>query len=112
MASTRDLDPRFKPIADALIAALREIDPRYVITSARRSSTAQAQLYARYRRGEPGVFTVAIPGTSAHERGLAVDIARIGLHPMSDPLLHAVGTWWRGVGGVWGGTKDPVHFGI
>ena len=110
MAGTRGLDPRFAPIARQLIAWFRAQDARFVITSGLRTRADQARLFARYLRGEPDLFTVLPPGKSQHERGLAVDIARIGTHPAEDPILHDAGYRWRAAGGVWGGMSDPVHF--
>lgn len=109
MANTRQLNPAFRRIADRLLAAMRTLGP-FVITSAYRSPTEQAQLYERFKRGEGGLYTVLPPGRSQHERGFAVDIARPNVRPKEDALLHAVGAWWRAQGGVWGGEADPVHF--
>ena len=110
MASTRGLDERYRPVADQLIAWFRAQDPRFVITSGLRTRAEQAALFAKFQRGEGGVYTVLPPGKSQHERGFAVDIARIGTPPKEDRLLHAAGLRWRAVGGVWGGEADPVHF--
>lgn len=114
VSGTRDLDPRFRPIAEMWFDALKQLDPRFVITSARRSAAEQRALYARYLRqvaaGEPA-YTTAVPGTSAHERGLAVDIVRLTVDPRSDELLHEAGRVWQQLGGRWGGDADPIHFG-
>ena len=110
MANTRGLDPQFKAVADELIAFLRSLDPRFVITSGLRSFQDQARLFARFQANEPGLYTVMPPGRSQHERGYAVDIARVGVSALNDPVLRAVGLAWRSLGGVWGGEKDPVHF--
>lgn len=114
MPGTRELDPRFRPIAEAWFAILRSVDPRFVITSARRSHMQQEQLYARYLRqvaaGEPA-YTTAVPGTSPHERGLAIDVARLTVDPREDSVLHEAGRVWQSLGGRWGGDADPVHFG-
>lgn len=114
MASTRDLDDRFRPIADFWVTLLRRLDSRFVITSTRRSFTQQQQLYARYldqvAKGEPA-YTTAVPGTSPHERGLAMDLVRFGVEPREDDLLHELGRLWQRLGGRWGGDADPIHFG-
>lgn len=109
MASTRGLQPAFRPYAEMLAGWLRQQGP-YRITSGRRTRAEQVQLYQRWLRGDPGVLTPAPPGRSQHERGWAVDLAQPGVHPKDDPLLEALGLWWRSVGGVWGGAADPVHF--
>jgi len=110
MASTRGLDPRYQPIAERLLAHLKSLSGGFVLTSGLRSHDDQVRLYEKFLRGEGGVYTVLPPGRSQHERGLAVDIARIGVEPKQDPILKAVGVWWRTQGGVWGGEADPVHF--
>jgi hypothetical protein len=114
MAGTEDLDEDFRPYAEAWYQFLRSIDPRFVITSARRSSTDQQRLYERMLEqkaaGEP-YFTTLPPGHSQHERGLAVDIARFGVPAADDDLLREAGAAWRSWGGTWGGESDPVHFG-
>lgn len=110
MAGTRGLNRHFLPLARYIYALAKSLDTRFVITSGYRSPAAQAALYARFLRGEPGLYTVAPPGRSQHERGFAIDIARVGVKALEDPLLVQLGTWWRQQGGVWGGAADPVHF--
>jgi len=114
MPGTEDLDPRFKPAADAWMQYLRAIDGRFVITSSRRTPAQQAQLYERMTEKKAAglpYFTTLAPGTSLHERGLAIDVARFGRDAASDELLRQAGATWRGLGGTWGGESDPVHFG-
>lgn len=115
MPTTRDLQPEFRDVVDWLMAQLAPYG--FVITSARRSYAQQAKLYEEYlaAQGSPRpagqrLYTVLPPGRSQHERGWAVDIARLNIHPQQDELLAQLGAWWRGVGGVWGGAADPVHF--
>lgn len=110
MSSTRGLHPSFKPYADAWVALLRSFDPRFVVTSGLRSFQDQARLRARFEAREPGLFTVLPPGRSQHERGFALDIARVGHPAATDALLREAGHLWRSLGGVWGGEADPVHF--
>ena len=109
MASTRGLNRRWKPLAEALVQVLREYGP-YRITSGKRSRSEQVTLYQRWLRGDPGVMTPAPPGHSQHERGYAVDIANPHVKPKDDANLRAIGEAWRAAGGVWGGEADPVHF--
>lgn len=101
MASTRELDPRFRPYADALVAVAHQAGLAPVVTSARRSRRAQAILYAKFLQGQMP-YTVLPPGRSVHEYGLAVDIWCRNL-----PALGRLAQSW---GLVWGGTSDPVHF--
>lgn len=109
MPGTGGLAPAFRPHADALLRLARTLDPRFVITSAKRSATDQQRLYNRWLAGL-SPFPALPPGRSQHERGLAVDLARRGVDPADDKLLAWLGATWRSVGGVWGGEKDPVHF--
>lgn len=106
-----DVHPAFQPYAQALLKAARRFDEGFVVTSARRSDRAQAALYAAYKAGKHPL-TVAPPGCSKHQVGLAVDIARAKVSPLADPVLHALGAAWRRAGGEWGGEKDPVHFAL
>jgi len=109
MASTRDLDPRFRPYADWILAVGKHYDSRIVATSTRRSQAKQAKLYYNWKAGKSRI-PAAPPGRSIHEHGLAVDIARLGVDPLSDPLLAYLGRLWTYYGGRHGGARDPVHF--
>lgn len=109
MPSTNGLHRRFRPFADRLLKVARGLDARFVITSAKRSRTDQARLYNKWRRGE-SPFPALPPGRSQHERGFAVDLARLGVPAADDELLRELGRAWRSIGGVWGGEADPVHF--
>lgn len=112
MPSTRDLDPVFRPWAEDLLQLAKEQDSSFIITSTRRSLSEQSRLYKRYQDGE-SKYPVAPPGTSKHELGLAVDIARPDVDPLEDDLLQALGEAWEEAGGIWGGrysNSDPIHF--
>ena len=87
------LDPR---LAAALARAERIIGRPIVIVSGVRSYAEQQWLWER-RHANP--FPVAVPGTSKHERGLAVDVSladaalveslRVGLcRPYADDPVH------------------------
>lgn len=110
MASTRGLQRDFKPFAEAILRAARAQDPAFRLTSARRTFMEQLRLYTDWLAGKLGIYTPARPGTSQHERGWAIDIARPQVEPTEDPVLAQLGQEWRQMGGVWGGEKDPVHF--
>lgn len=73
----------------------------YRVTSAYRSPYKQAQLYKAYLEGR-SPYPVAPPGTSAHEKGLAIDVVAADQNEMAR-LLTAAGLFW-------GGSSDPVHF--
>lgn len=109
MADLRTLDARLVPWARWIYWIGKREDPLLVVTSARRSSAKQAELYSRYQRGL-SVIPANRPGTSLHEYGLAFDMARIGKSPIGDPLLAWLGQVWEYYGGRHGGQRDPVHF--
>ena len=89
-------------LAAALHELLRHTDGRVAVTSGWRSTAEQRGLWndalARYGSPEAADDWVARPGTSAHERGLAIDLAgdldlavevieRLGL-PLARTLVH------------------------
>jgi hypothetical protein len=73
------------------------------ITSAYRSHAKQAWLYDRYIRGLQQ-YPVAPPGTSDHERGLALDVVSTDTRKLVN-LLTSIGLSWAG-------PVDPVHFSL
>ena len=97
-------------MADHILRVARKFGP-YRITSSCRNHDDQARLYQDYLDGKTGGLPVALPGHSAHERGLAMDIARPDLDPFQDPFLKLLGMSWRELDRrcVWG-ESDPVHF--
>jgi len=111
MPSISSLVPALQPWAQWIFRYGQGIDGKLVITSARRSMAKQAELRAKYLRGESAIYA-APPGQSAHQVGLAFDMARIGVDPLDDWLLMWLGKWWTYYGGRHGGAKDPVHFGV
>ena len=109
MADLNSLDYRLVPGAKWIHRIGTNDDGRLVVTSARRSIAKQAELRSKWERGLSKI-PANRPGTSLHEYGLAFDLARIGIDPLTDPLLAALGALWERVGGRWGGIRDPVHF--
>lgn len=109
MADLRTLHPNLVPWARWIHAVGKYYDPLLVVTSARRSRSKQAALYARWTGGRTKI-PAAPPGRSLHEYGLAFDLARIGKDPLTDPLLAYLGSLWEHYGGRYGGIRDPVHF--
>lgn len=109
MADLNTLDKRLVPYAKWIYAVGKQYDGRLVVTSARRSAAKQSRLYNDWIRGVSSI-PAARPGFSLHQRGLAFDLARIGISPHGDPLLNYLGAVWRYYGGIWGGQRDPVHF--
>lgn len=71
------------------------------VTSGYRSPKKQAWLYQRYLAGLQQ-YPVAPPGTSDHERGLALDVVSTDTEKLVS-LLTAAGLSWAG-------PADPVHF--
>lgn len=66
-----------EPFATRLLKLLDYFGGRVMILSGRRSLAAQQALYdAWVRSGYTNPPTVAVPGTSNHERGLAADLSR------------------------------------
>lgn len=95
------LDPRLRAVARNLPRVARAQGFNARVTSAYRSRAAQAKLYDRYLRGlQP--YPVAPPGTSDHEKGIALDVVSTNLNKLV-PLLAQVGLNWYG-------PSDPVHF--
>lgn len=84
----------------ALSVASTLLGQEIPISSGFRSRAAQERLYAA-RGSNP--YPVAVPGTSAHERGRAVDVPR-----SFAPRLAAIASR-TGLCRPWP-TKDPVHF--
>lgn len=97
----RGLQPWLIPYAEYLYATAEYngLAPR--VTSVFRSYQKQAVLYDRYLRGNHPL-PVAPPGRSHHQYGLAFDM--VAQNP------EGLGAFWRGMGGIWGGARDPVHF--
>lgn len=109
MADLRTLHPQLVPWAKYIYAVGKYNDGKLVVTSARRSSKKQAELRRLWETGQSQI-PANRPGTSLHEFGLAFDMARLGVDPLTDPLLNWLGAVWESWGGRWGGTRDPVHF--
>jgi hypothetical protein len=105
-----DLDPSFRPYAEALVSAARSLAPTQV-TSTRRSWSDQARLYVDYLQGKRALPALP-PERSLHVWGYAVDLVcgayKVGGPP--SPEMAALGDWWRKAGGRWGGAADPVHY--
>ena len=125
--SLDDLDPRFRPVAEAIIAdcATEGLPVKIVMTL--RTAAEQDALYAQGRALQNGVWVVVDPhkivtkahsGQSAHEVGLAMDIVPMelehapGWNPMSvlwsklGVIVHRHGAEW---GGAWKSFPDLPH---
>lgn len=97
------LHPTLRTIIRNLPAVSREYGFRYRITSAYRSPSKQAWLYQQYLAGKTP-YVVAPPGTSLHEKGLAIDV----ISDRPDYLVSLL----TSAGLSWGGEGDPVHFSL
>jgi len=99
-----DLIPEFQGPARELLEAAGSARLMPRITSTRRTRAQQERLYRRWQSGL-SPFPAAPPGLSAHEYGYAFDMTVSPFEALAD-----VGYTWESWGGVWGSTKDPVHF--
>jgi len=111
VATLSTLQPWLQPWANWIFRYGQTIDGRLVVTSARRSRAKQLELRMKYLSGESQIFA-AMPGFSKHEIGEAFDLAQVGIDPFDSRLLPWLGKWWMYYGGLWGGDRDPVHFGV
>jgi len=75
-----------------------------IVTSTVRTRGEQTTLYRAFLRGESS-FPAALPGTSRHEFGLAVDMVPIPASGLPQ-LVEAM----RSVGFRWAGPSDSIHF--
>lgn len=73
----------------ALFLVDPRLDHKVLIESGTRTYAQQADLYWRWWAGTYKVSYVAVPGTSKHERGLAVDLHRVD-PAMTWDRVHAV----------------------
>lgn len=105
MSGLSGLDPEFRPWAKALVDACGGAGLLPRVTSGLRTHSEQSRLYQKFLAGQTP-FTVAPPGHSAHELGLAFDMVVTPMDRLSD-----VGDLWESWGGIWGGHYgDIVHF--
>lgn len=113
-ADLRELNYAMLPVAEELVELARQAGWNPRVTSVKRSSAKQKKLYRKFLRGEMP-YTVAIPGTSKHELGIAFDLTvtpHVKGREMHD-RLRELGMLWESAGGTWGGSfspPDPVHF--
>lgn len=104
-ASLSRLVPELQPWARSLIDVSIRAGAGGRVTSTFRTLAQQTKLYNEYLAGNAR-YPVARPGTSAHEYGMAFDLAVPDKTDQSD-----LGKVWESWGGVWGGHYgDPVHF--
>lgn len=109
MASYRGVHPEVARRGRMIQAAFqRETGRPLVLTSAKRSSRKQEQLYRAYRAGRSRL-PAAPPGRSAHEYGLALDFTVGRPYPNDQNLWER---YWR-IAEAFGfrplGAQDAVH---
>lgn len=95
------LHPTLRNIARNIPRAAAASGFRARVTSGYRDPRKQAWLYNEYLQGRTH-YPVAPPGTSAHEKGLAIDVVSTD----TDSLVGLLAS----VGLRWAGPSDPVHF--
>lgn len=99
MANTRlaSLEPEFRPIVEAVLKDVSEVTGLpWIIVSGRRSMLEQGQLFDQGRILPGKIVTKARPGESAHNFGLAADLA-----PMKDGKV-----WWNAPREIWQAMAD------
>ena len=97
------LVPKLKTIARNLPRVASSLGFQVRITSGWRSYATQAKLYKDYLAGVAH-YPANPPGTSKHEKGLALDILSTNTESLVS-ILNSVGL-------VWAGPSDPIHFEI
>jgi len=113
-----DLDVRFQPIVRQLLDESNKLTSPWLtfITDGFRTYAEQAEMYASGRTKIGKILTNAKPGTSNHEKGLAVDLAfqkdgklsyDVNLYGKIVPIAKKLGITW---GGDWTGFPDKPHF--
>lgn len=97
------LHPKLVTIRRNLPRVARSMGFNARVTSAYRTRSKQAWLYDRYLRGL-SQYPVSPPGTSDHEKGLALDVVSTDPQKLVS-LLTSVGLYWAG-------PDDSVHFSL
>ncbi len=92
MKEIETLDPKMQPlISQLLMGAEIATGVTWVITSGRRTMKEQESLYAQGRTKKGNIVTNAKPGQSAHNFGMAADLA-----PLKDGKI-----WWNAPDSIW-----------
>lgn len=100
MRKLESLEPILQPIIiNLLMGAEIATGYKWVITSGRRTMAEQQKLYNQGRTAPGDIVTNAKPGQSAHNFGLAADLA-----PMKDGKI-----WWNAPKSVWKQMADTAR---
>ena len=112
---TRSLDaltPDTRAAIELLLEHAAGLGMDIQINETRRTCARQNQLFAQGRETEGKILTGARGCRSWHVHGRAVDLITKG--PQSIPPYRALGDFWKGLGGKWGGDfkglDDYGHF--
>lgn len=103
-SSIFQLEPFTRMAYRRAIAQLNLEGIEVITTSTRRTNSEQRVLYERHLRGE-NPFPVNPPGTSTHEKGIAVDLV-----PKNPQHLPRVVRVLEIFNFKWAGPGDRVHF--
>ena len=110
--SLDDLSPLVRPLVDAFLATAAEAGIDVLITCTLRSSAEQGALYAQGRTAPGKIVTNAMPGQSAHQYGMAIDmVPMVNGKPDwqgTDSVWQQLGSLGEGVGLEWAGRW--IHF--
>ena len=118
--NVEDLYPQFRPIVNEFLLRADDIlgDTQAFITDGFRSGEEQDKLYAQGRTTAGKIVTNAKAGQSAHNFGMAIDIAfrkdgtkglsyDLALYKKLLPLAEELGLEW---GGTWKSFPDNPHY--
>lgn len=109
-----DLRPEVRPFVDAFLDSCAQANIDILVTCTLRSNEEQAALYAQGRTAPGKIVTKALPGQSAHNFGLAIDVVPI-VHGKPDwegehPVWQQIGQIGQAAGLEWAGAPDyPFH---
>jgi|SRR5580765_4689689 len=117
--SLNDLRPEVRPLVDKFLDAVAAAGIDLLVTCTYRSLDDQAALYAQGRSVPGKIVTRAMPGQSAHNYGMAIDVVPIvnGKPEWStlDPVWITIGDMGEQAGLTWlgnptSGFMEYPHF--
>lgn len=97
------LHPKLATVKRNLPRVARSMGFEARVTSGYRTRAKQAWLYNRYLKGLSN-YPASPPGTSDHEKGLALDVVSTNPQKLVS-LLTSVGLYWAG-------PADDIHFSL
>lgn len=101
MAKIDTLEPEFKSVVEQLLTLAQSVTGlKWIVTSGRRTMAEQQELYDQGRKNDKPVVTKAPPGSSAHNFGLAADLA---------PLKENGDIWWEAPKAKWRAMADSAR---